>query len=508
MYSSRADAWAIHALLEDRDGRVWVGTRAAGLFLLTVDSTSLAPTVSQVYTAPRDLPANWINTIVQSADGAVWVGSTRGLIQFAPAPSGNASRIRVYSTSATTDGVSAIAEDRQHNLWLGRAYVGVAKLWNRGLTRFGAADGLSSPNSINATRTGDLIAVSAVDAGRWCLWRFDGTKFVTTRFPMPDVTSGWGWSQTVLQDRTGDWWIGTDHGLFRFTNLKTIEDVARSPPSAIYTTRDGLAGPGYSACSRTRAVTCGSGPLVARLGGSRVGSGRPAPSVTTLTRMDSRLSTSFYVASFAEDRAGHVWIGFSGVAGLARHQDGRFVRFTTADGVPAGRITNLLLDSKGRMWAATDRAGVLRVDAPDATRPTFVSYGTAQGLSSNAAGAVVEDTWGRIYVGTGRGIDRIDPVGGGIRHYTSADGVPTGAFAAVRDRHGTLWFNASGGVVRLVPQIDPPQRLPPILITAVDVGGRPQPLSAVGEAEVRLFEPSSGNTHLADRFRVARIQSR
>ena len=95
MYSSRADAWAIHALLEDRDGRVWVGTRAAGLFLLSVDSVSHRATVSHVYAASRDLPSNWINAIVQSADGAVWVGSTRGLIQFAPDPSGNASLIRV-----------------------------------------------------------------------------------------------------------------------------------------------------------------------------------------------------------------------------------------------------------------------------------------------------------------------------------------------------------------------------------------------------------------------------
>ena len=203
-----------------------------------------------------------------------------------------------------------------------------------------------------------------------------------------------------------------------------------------------------------------------------------------------------YVASFAEDRAGHVWIGFSGLGGLARHHEGRFVRFTTADGAPAGRISNLLLDSKGRLWAATDQSGVSRIDAPDAERPTFVAYTTAQGLSSNTARSVVEDLSGRIYVATGRGIDRIDPASGQIRHYLSADGVPTGALAAVRDGHGALWFTAASGVVRLVPEIDVPQRPPPILITALHVGGRPQPISAIGEPEMRLTEPSSRNTHL------------
>ena len=494
--SSRVDLLTIHALLEDRDGRVWVGTRYGGVFQLAVDAASHRPTVRRVYAAPRDLPTSWINTIVQSADGAVWVGSNGGLFHFLPGQDRDDYQIRVYSTSEKPDEVWAIAEDRQHNLWLGRKSGGVAKLWHRGLTRFGAADGLAWANSINATRNGDVIAVGGLDANSWCLCRFDGTKFVAGRFPVRDVSPGWGWSQMVLQDRTGDWWIATDHGLFRFTNLETIDDVSRSSPSAIYTTRDGLAAP-----QAFRLFEDSSGDVwIGTVGGARHGLSRWQRRTGTFHHYSDadglpRLDQS-YVASFAEDRAGHVWIGFGGLGGLARHQDGRFVRFTTADGVPAGRISNLLLDSKGRMWAAADRSGVSRIDAPDAERPTFVTYTTTQGLSSNTVHAVVEDTWGRIYVGTGRGIDRIDPASGQIRHYTTADGVPPGGGAAVRDRHGTLWFTTASGVVRLVPQIDAPQRPPPILITALHVGGRPQPISAIGEPEMRLTEPSSRNTHL------------
>ena len=242
-HSPLPDAWPIHALLEDRDGRVWVGTRYAGVFLLAVDPASHRPTVTRVYDGRRDLPTNWITTIVQSADGAVWVGTNRGVIQFLKDTGRDAYRIRVYSTSEETDEVWAIAEDRQHNLWLGRSHVGVAKLWNRGLTKFAAPDGLSWATSINATRTGDLIAMGGVDR---MLSRFDGTKFVASRFPIPGVTPGWGWSQTVLQDRTGDWWIGTGQGLFRFTNLETIDDVPRSSPTPIACPRRSRGSPGVS----------------------------------------------------------------------------------------------------------------------------------------------------------------------------------------------------------------------------------------------------------------------
>jgi ligand-binding sensor domain-containing protein/signal transduction histidine kinase len=493
--SAAIDTGSVQALLEDRDGGVWIGTRNAGLWRLGVDPSSDRAMVRQVYTAPRDLPTTWINAIVQSADGAVWVGTNAGVIHFVPDPGTGTYRIHAYSTVDGIDEVSAIAEDRQRNLWFGRTNAGAAKLWQRGLTRFVAADGSSWANSINLTRAGDLVAVGGVDSGPWRLCRFDGTKFVASGFPLPDVTPGWGWNQMALHDRAGDWWIGTDHGLFRFTNLKTIDEVSRSSPSAIYTVRDGLA-----ANQVLRLFEDSRGDIWIGTVGGTFGLSRWERSTDTfrhysdadgLPRLDR-----FYVASFAEDRTGHVWVGFSGLGGLARYQDGRFARFTASDGVPAGRIMNLLLDSKGRLWVATDRAGIARTDQPDAARPTFAAYTTAQGLSSNVASAVVEDTWGRIYVGTGRGIDRIDPVSGRIRHYTSADGVPTGAGAALRDRHGALWFTTSQGLVRLVPQSDPPQRPPPIVITALTVGGRAHPISAVGEPEIRLDEPSPANTHL------------
>ncbi len=491
--ASQADLWTVHALLEDRDGSVWVGTRFSGLFRLTLDPKSNRPTAKHVDLSPGDLPTNWINKIVQSADGEIWVGTNRGLLRLQPSPGPDAYRIRAYSTAEGTDEVWAIAEDRQHNLWLGRSHAGVAKLWERGLTRFGAADGLSWANSLNVTRTGDFIAVGGLDLGSWRLCRFDGTKFVASQLPTPGVSPGWAWGQMVLKDRAGDWWIGTENGLFRFSHLKTIDDVVRSSPSAIYTMRDGLAGNQV-----LRLFEDSDGDVwIGTVGGDglsrwqrRTGTFRHYTAADGLPPFDQ-----FYITSFAEDQMGHVWIGFSGLGGLVRHENGRFVRFTMADGAPAGRIANLLLDSKGRLWAGTDRAGVSRIDAPEAQRPTFVSYTTAQGLSSNAAPAVVEDNWGRIYVGTGRGIDRIDPASGQIRHYTSADGVPTGSIAAVRDGQGALWFAAPKGLLRFVPQIDPRQRPPPILITALDVGGRPQPISAVGESDVRLSEPS-GNPRL------------
>ena len=66
--------------------------------------------------------------------------------------------------------------------------------------------------------------------------------------------------------------------------------------------------------------------------------------------------------------------------------------FTTADGPPPGSIWALYLDHAGRLWVGNGHGGVARVDHPEADRPTFLTYTTAQGLSSNEVQAIVEDS--------------------------------------------------------------------------------------------------------------------
>jgi ligand-binding sensor domain-containing protein len=134
---------------------------------------------------------------------------------------------------------------------------------------------------------------------------------------------------------------------------------------------------------------------------------------------------------------------------LVRYRDGRFTRFTSSDGLADGGIFNLCLDSSGRLWVPTTRGGACRIDHPEAERPTIVTYTTADGLSSNDVKAVTEDRWGRIYLGTGRGIDRLDPATGRIRHYTVNEGALLGDVnAALQDRDGALWFSYGTGLVR------------------------------------------------------------
>ena len=314
----------------------------------------------------------------------------------------------------------------------------------------------------------------------------------------------------VLQDRTGDWWIGTepwpvpvhesrdDRRCHLVVTVRDLHDPRRSRRRSR-----------CSVCSRTRAATCGSERLVGdRFGLSRwqrrTGTFHHYTDADGLPRLDQ-----FYVASFAEDRAGHVWIGFSGLGGLARHQDGRFVRFTTADGAPAGRISNLLLDSKGRMWAATDRVWRL----PD--RRTRRGAAHVRGLHHGAGS--VEQHRAAPWSKTPGGASTSGPAAastasirrrGQIRHYTSADGVPTGATArgARPSRRAVVQRarrpRAPGAPDRsaAAPAAHPHHRPPRRRASATDLRDW-RARGAPDRAVVAQHAPP-------DRFRLARIQSR
>src|SRR5439155_3085346 len=130
--------------------------------------------------------------------------------------------------------------------------------------------------------------------------------------------------------------------------------------------------------------------------------------------------------SFGEDHAGDVWIGFN--TGLARFRGDTFTFFSTKDGLPHGAILDIYTDDAGRLWLASSLSGLVRVDDPAADKPAFVTYTTANGLSSDSINVITEDLHGTIYVGTGRGLDAFDPNTGRVKHFTTADGLAAGAF--------------------------------------------------------------------------------
>src|SRR5262249_38271211 len=121
---------------------------------------------------------------------------------------------------------------------------------------------------------------------------------------------------------------------------------------------------------------------------------------------------------------------------------------------------------------------------------------------------ITEDESGQIYVGTNRGVDRVDPASGSIRPFTAGDGLVRGAILlAHRDRGGALWFVANSGVSRLIAAPTRPSSVPSVLIRRLRIFGVPYPISEVGETALRGIEIPPERNAIQIEFASADFQS-
>jgi len=484
----------ISCVLEDHKGQLWIGS-TRGLCSGVMDEKTGRLSTMRTYSTRDGLPSVWVASLFETSDGRIWAGTSNGLAVFIEKVPGSGPCFRSFGREHGLNdlGIMSLAEDDHGNLWAGTESGGATRIERQGMVSYGPSDGLGGSRiaCILQTHSGDLCA-----AGRpFFLSRYDGTRFHAVT---PDALSrlsylGWGWHQLIVQDHLGEWWFPSGEGLYRFPAVDRVDDLAHCDPIAVYTIRDGLGGDDvFRLFEDSRGdlwVSCIS-------------------KLELLTRWERSTGTFHRYGTadgiplsaptaFCEDRSGKLWIGFYH-GGVARYHHGTFTFFSpSADGIPDGLVWCLFLDHAGRLWVGGNRGGLGRIDDPSASRPSAVHYTVNQGLASNAARAITEDRWGRIYVGTVRGLDSLDPTTGSIRHYTTADGLANNAINTLLcDRDGRIWAGTHQGLSVLEPLPPSAESPPEALITGVRIGGIPYAISEVGESSVAGIRTESSDVQI------------
>ncbi len=207
---------------------------------------------------------------------------------------------------------------------------------------------------------------------------------------------------------------------------------------------------------------------------------------------------------YAEDRAGNLWFGsYSTTASrLLRYREGRFKNFTEQDGLPRDdKIASLLADRQGRLWLGTKGSGVGCIDDPAVESLHITWYNRANGLSGNDAECLVEDQWGRIYIGTGHGVDCLTPETKQVRAFTSAYGLPKGKIlASAKDAQEALWFGSAYGVARFVPEPPRANQPPTVFLVGVRIAGVAQQVSEIGDLNLPALKLNASQTNVTIDF--------
>jgi ligand-binding sensor domain-containing protein/two-component sensor histidine kinase len=477
----------VQSMFEDSRGRLWLGSRSEGLHLLVAHPQAGRRIVEKTYAIRDGLPGMDVRNITLLPDGRVWLSVVGGLVLFNSEAS-DESRFLNYTTAhgLVSNEIYNLTQDNEGNLWVGTRNSGVMRIAGSGLATFGAPDGFT-PGPFNTMLESDdseLLIYNGSRTTQRFFHYFDGQKFGGAEHKL---AAGFGYSreQAILQDRFGEWWVATDEGVHRYASVKTVLELARAKPKAIYGPRNGLA---YHYVERL---------FEDRPGDIWIGTGLPSKDLIFLHRWEratdkihryklpDNIAPAARFSAIGEDAHGNLWLANAGAPGLLRYRDGQFQRFTVADGAPANTVNAFFLDSKKRLWIATSSSGLHRLDEVSADRLRLTTWDVTKGLATNEILSVTEDQWGRIYAGTGRGVDRLDPETGDVRHFTSDDGLAKGeARVSLRDRNNHLWFVTEQGVSRLVPALDQKPSSLPVLITAVRVNGNPAPVSELGATRI------------------------
>lgn len=491
----------VSALMQDAGGRVWLGFSYAGARLcrLVSDVEKGRPIIEKTFEKSDSASGYWVLAIFQAADNVVWVGTASGgLCRVGEDDELHCDRYRAANNIC--DGqIWTISEDTDGNLWLGTQCG--TKRWSKyGFTSYGISDGLAhlSVASMFENHAGDFFL--SFGLARMPVSRFNGDRFELMTPNLPgSVSAGWGWKQTVRPDREDAWWFPTAVGLYRFSNIRNFADLSNASAERIDQFPPKL--------EIFRLYEDSRGDLWAQTYGAPTELWRWQRSTGEWHNHTSETGVSPWrlATAFAEDRSGNLWITTGGdrdQAALIRYRDGKFDVFTNRDSeFIAGWLRDLFVDLVGRLWIVSNASGILRLDDPTAATPSFIRYGSREGLSTNAVYSVTGDRFGRIYVGSGRGLDRIDPSTGQIENFSTADGLPSAEiWTAYADSKGCLWFATTQGLARYVPEPPRVRQPPSVFISGFRVLGEPKPVSIFGERELPFYELAADQSQIAVDF--------
>ncbi len=480
----------VRGLLVDRDGRLWTSTPGRVLVaakgwergeagapkpLLEDGDLRLpdAPGERRVLDAvPGAGPSAW-QRILEQRNGRVVLTTTVGLAVV------DGPRLELFGRRhGLGDGIlGEILEDGERNLWIGTQSTGLLRVRPTGFTSFAEEDGLLDAQvaAVFRGRGGSLYVASR---GNTALARREGGGFRSVRWPRAaaPVLGRLIWGRSVLRERSGAWWVASPGGILRLPALEFGDALARATPrtygpgegvskeiSALFEAADGTLWAGlYGADEPLLRFDAAAD----RFGAVKVPGGLPAGAPL----------------AFQEDGQGGLWIGF-GNGGAVRLKDGRADRLDRATGAPGGFVHDFLLDRAGRLWVANGNAGLLRVDDPAAAHLTARPVPVESGAVEGSALCLADDAKGLVWVGTTRGVVRLDPATGRQVHFTTADGLANNLVtSAARDASGALWFGTPEGVSRLVPTPEAPPAPPRAVIASFRVNGNAKPVPELGAA--------------------------
>ncbi len=464
----------VFSLLEDRLGRLWVGTLPYGLMTLAGQPLRLSRVFPVRQSNPED--AIGIFCLFEDSRGGLWMGGDHGLQRFAVIPESrpNVAVEQVYPrTTLPRDStrfiVYDIVEDAGGKLWIGTYGQGLLRLD----LKSGEAESLLNDPGDPASLSNNYILALCLDrtGTMWAgtsgggLNKRNTTKERIRHFacsPQDPLAANRNMIFAILEDGPGRYLLGTRDGLCVLGlegSSYGLWNDGRVP--------DPLKHEFIRFLRRDRGGRIWVGTVGQQSGLFRFdpASGRFDQFLRQRNRFDSLGQNT--LTSAAIDPAGNLWIGtfYNGLDRIAAEDLGKpapaFRHYRRTPASPSSlshnNISVVLADSTGTIWIGTQGAGLNRLSPSESTRdnPSFLVYRNAPdnptSLSDDNVISLFEDRAGRLWVGTARGgLNLFEPAKGSFRRYTTKNGLPDDTiYSIIEDGDGNIWVGTNAGLAKM-----------------------------------------------------------
>jgi diguanylate cyclase (GGDEF)-like protein len=373
------------SLVQDAQGFIWIGT-LDGLF--RYDGARV-----ESYGEDRGLPSPYINQIVAGADGSILV--------------------------ATYDGVARLSGQRFEPIEAGSLGDMGARL----------------PQRIAVDARNNLYVATNEGLQRLPLDDRDGARFWTASEGMPDLSA-----DAVHVAADGRVWFASGN---RVGSLDPASDQVEMLPSSAWPVDDNI----HSILSDA------DGRLWVRTSNHLA---RLDPGAQSFVHDDEGLPPAPLYGMPAMDRDGSLLVPTH--AGLFYRRGDAWRRVGSEQGLSSNNVFAVLEDHEGALWIGFGGAGIARWPG----RGQWSGWTRVQGLPDDTVWQSLRDAKGRLWVGTSNGVAIWDPAAGEWRVLTEADGIAgPGVWQLALGQDDHIWsISDRGDLTRYDPETLAPEKFP------------------------------------------------
>ena len=428
------------SLFKDRSGTLWMGCEhgldrfdpSTETFVHYPISSDTVPHLSDV-----------VRHIYEDAGGILWLSTGHGLCRLDP----RSRKTTWYRHSAgdrlslSSDDIKSSGEDQHGVFWVATG---------EGLDAFDLNTShvtlhvpLREPHELSfyEDRQGVFWILSASGNGLAVL---DRQRGVVTRYLFAEDLPGLPLTGVIqmLEDREGTLWVGTlSDGLLRFDREKARFIRYRNDPS----NPDSLPENRITTLLNDR-----EGNIWVGLGATQPTFFTPRPPPFKNLPFDSANRANLgerFVDVIFEDHEGALWIGTTGALNRCDSTGRQCTHYAIPGRGVASDVLSLTEDGSGTLWVGTSGQGLCRFDKISGSCKLFRhASGDPSSVSNDTISDLLIDRKGILWIGTGDGLNRFDPVMERFTVYRDETSPNSGGQmgSMAEDHDGNLWIGSGG----------------------------------------------------------------